>query len=133
MVGRRRSEHRQDTITETSVKGSDGINPPRRENGGSQREPPWLMDSGIPWNHRERYYTSRWIVEFSCVARDKTLDRDGQFKADLVAECCDERGFRTSGSKHGKELLFPPRFGPISGTCCVHAASGNVSRAQYFV
>ena len=31
------------------MKGSDAINPPRWENGRSQREPPWLMDSGIPW------------------------------------------------------------------------------------
>ena len=62
--------------------------------------------------------------------RDKTLDPDGQFKAELVAECCDE-GF--SGSEHGERTTISPRFGATSGTWCVPAASGDVSLAQYFV
>ena len=43
---------------------------------------------------------------FSCVARDKTLDPDGQFKAELVAESCD-KGFKHLVRSMVKELLFP--------------------------
>ena len=51
-----------------AVEGSDAINPQRWENGGSQREPPWLMDSGIPWR--------RVILMSPHQATDSRTDRD---------------------------------------------------------
>ena len=68
---------------------------------------------------------------FAVLRGTKTPDPDGQFKAEIVGGVLRRRP-QTSVYERGEVILFP-NFGATSGTWCVPAASGDVSRAQYSV